>query len=539
MADIIVKNTEGKQVASISATDINDTFETTLIGENVEDYMVEINNNFVKLLENFAGDSAPPKASDGGTVEGQIWYDTATNNVNYRTGSEWTSNADTLAGKSLDGVREYTLSGLDTTGKLSKTGGVVNGPINVNGAVQVQQSIIPAVNESISLGGQNNRFRDIYLSEDGIRLGAESSGLTFRPHNFVYAVGSDDADVSGFPAGAIILQQETGEAIIKKSTGTFNKNNATFRKLADDKQNSAAIGGNSFRFFGNIGLIAGGWSNTQGYSSTSIERIVISTPSNSSNFGSLSYGRSHMGVGMSSSVRGVFQGGWSGYHGAHNGKMDYVTFSTPSNATSFGSFTHENYGSSSVSDGTRGVVGPGYNHVGGGPAGHHYISRYITIETPGDASQFGTIKAGYWGSAVSSGTRGVFGGYSREGWTNKLEYITIQTPSNSTDFGTINGYHCSPTSVTDAIRGVYFGGSPYHTSITYITIATLSNGISFGNCSATYEGAGVSNGTIGVSTNCWWNTSAEYITIQTPSNATRFGNMIQSRGARPSSASGN
>jgi hypothetical protein len=219
--------------------------------------------------------------------------------------------------------------------------------------------------------------------------------------------------------------------------------------------------------------------------------------------------------------------------------MDYVTFSTPSNATSFGSFTHENYGSSSVSDGTRGVVGPGYNHVGGGPAGHHYISRYITIETPGDASQFGTIKAGYWGSAVSSGTRGVFGGYSREGWTNKLEYITIQTPSNSTDFGTINGYHCSPTSVTDAIRGVYFGGSPYHTSITYITIATLSNGISFGNCSATYEGAGVSNGTIGVSTNCWWNTSAEYITIQTPSNATRFGNMIQSRGARPSSASGN
>ncbi len=544
MADIIVKNTDGTPVATISANTINEKYETTLVGEKVEDYMVKVNNNFVKLLENFAGESIPPKAAvAGGAVEGQIWYNKASDNVTYRTASEWTSNATTLDGKTLDGIREYTLAGLDTSGKLSKTGGIVTGEINVNGAVQLNASISPKTSDVSSLGGANNRFRNLYLQEDGIRLGAESSGLTFRPHNFVYAVERDESDVSEFPKGAIILHQETGEAIIKKSTGTFGKNNATFRKLADDKQNSAEIGGNRFKFMGSVGLIAGGWSDAGGWTTSNIEKLTLGTPSNGSTFGNLSYGRSHMGNGMSSGVRGVFQGGWAGYHGAHNGKMDYVVFATPGNATSFGTFGHENYGSSSVSDGTRGVVGPGYNHYGGGPSGHHHIAKYITIETPGDAAQFGTIKAGYWGSSVSSGTRGVFGGYTREGWTAKLDYITIQTPSNSLYFGnTIRHHGAHPNSLSDGIKGLYFGGwtgAGIMSYIEYITIATTSNGADFGNCSQTGDGAGMSDGIRGVSAGGWWNQKIEYVVIQTPSNAIHFGSLAQRHSARPSNASGN
>ena len=544
MADIIVKNTEGTQIASIGSDTINTTFETSLIGENVEDYMVEINNNFVKLLENFAGESEPPKASNGGSVEGQLWYDKVNNKVNYKTSSEWTSNADAIGGKTLDGVREYVLSGLDTTGKLSKTGGDISGKVNVNGAVQVQNSVIPSTSETSTLGGENNRFRNIYLKEDGIVLGDESKGLRFRPHNFVYVVASDDADVSEFPTGAIILHQETGEAIMKKSTGIFTKNNSTFRKLADDKQNSSVIGGNKFNFLGDIGLIAGGYTPSQGYTSSSIEKITISTTGNGVSFGSLTVGRSHMGVGMSSGVRGVFQGGWHGHHCVNNYRMDYVTFATPRNATHFGSYGHENYGSSCVSDGTRGVIGPGYNAMSQGPVGHHYIARYITIETPGDASQFGTIQQGYWGSAVSSGTRGVFGGYSRNGWNSKLEYITIQTPRNSIEFGnTIRHSGPSPDTVTDAIKGVYFGGwngNWNNGRIEYITIATPSNSLDFGNAQGvTGEGAGLSNGVRGVSTNRWYSNTSEYITIQTPMNSINFGTLTTARGARPSSASGN
>ncbi len=289
MANITVTNTEEEIIVTIPDADnatgsnpaINTVWETALIGEGVEDYIGQINDNFVKLLENFAGESEPPKASstDGATA-GQIWYDKVNNKVNYRTGNdttgyEWVSNADQIGGKSLDGVREYVLSGLDTTGKLSKAGGTLTGEININGAVQVRKSVLPQVSEQSNLGGQNNRFRNIYLKEDGITLGDESKGLKFKPHNFVYVVDSDNDRVDSFPTGAIILHQETGEAIIKKSTGKFGTNNRTFRKLADDKQNSAVIGGNKFRFLGDIGLIAGGWGYQNGwYRNSSIEKIV-------------------------------------------------------------------------------------------------------------------------------------------------------------------------------------------------------------------------------------------------------------------------
>lgn len=552
MANIIVTNTENETIATITdaanaTTDnpaINTDFETALIGEGVEDYIGEINDNFVKLLENFAGESAPPQAStDEGMVEGQIWYDKSNNQVNYKTGSEWTSNADMVGDKTLDGVREHVLSGLDTTGKLNKSGGTVTGEININGAVQVRQSITPQVSEQSSLGGQNNRFRNIYLKEDGIKLGDESQGLTFKPHNFVYVVDNDDARVDSFPTGAIILHQETGEAIIKKSTGKFGTNNRTFRKLSDDKQNSAVIGGNKFLFLGDIGLIAGGWTYGGGWHSASIEKITISTTGNSVVFGNLTYGRRYMGSGMSSGTRGVFQGGYSGSHGAHNGKMDYVTFASPGNATAFGTLGHENYGSSAVSDGTRGVIGSGYNAVGN-PRGHHYIAKYITIETPSNASTFGTIKQGYWGGAVSSGTRGVFSGYSRRGWASRLEYITIQTPKNSIYFGsTRRSRGPGGNTVTDMIKGVWFGGwngGWNNNRIEYITIATPSNGVDFGNTRGkTGIGAGVSNGYRGVSAAGWWNNTMEYITIQTPMNSINFGSMTVRRGARPSSASGN
>lgn len=538
MADIIVKNTAGLQIANISADSIDSTFETSLIGEHVEDFIVEINNNFVKLLENFAGGTPPPKASTSdGAVEGQLWYDTANNRINYKTGSEWSSNSDKLGGKSLDGVREYILAGLDTTDKLSKTGGTVTGVINVNGAVQIRKSVLPHITDTVSLGGPNNRFRNIYLREDGIRLGDSDKQLTFRPHNYVYAVDNDHGDVSKFPKGALILHQETGEVIIKKSTGKFNKHNSTFRKLADDLQNSAVIGGNKFKFFGDVGLIAGGYGYGHGgWNNKTIERISISTLGSGTNFGNLTYGRSHMGSGMSSGTRGVFQGGWRSYHSHTNGKMDYVTFAKPSNATYFGTTGWENYGASCVSDGVRGIIGPGYNHRSVGPRGHHYRATYITIDTPGNASTFGTISQAYWGTAVSSGTRGVFSGYSRKGWSRKLEYITIQTPKNSVYFGTCIYTRASANAVTDAIKGVYFYGQ----SIEYITIATLGNSIRFGAAiTSNNGGAGVSNGIRGVVTHTRWNNTSEYITITTPGNSRSFGSMLVRRGARPSSASGN
>ena len=535
---INVYNTDNKKIAEINDNSIIDV-GINLIGKKIENYIKLIDTNLIYLLENFANKNKPSKS-----VEGSVWFNKSSNTLFYKISSgDFISNAVKLEGKTIDEIREYVLSGLDTSGKVSKAGDTISGKIKINGLTTINKNILPLRNDAYNLGSKNNRFRDLYLQEDGIRLGEESERLTFRPYNFVYTVKDENQRVDKIPVGAIIVNMETGEAIIKKLTGKFNSSNNTFRKLAEDLQNCAIVGGNRFNFLGNKGLIAGGWSNTSGWTDSSIEQMNIQTPMNSYYFGSLSYGRSHMGNGISNVTKGVFHGGWAGHHGNHNSKIDYIKFAIPGNATYFGSFGHENYGASTVSDGIKGVIGPGYNWTSNGPRGHHYISKYITIESPANANYFGSIKDAYWGSAVSSGTRGVFGGYSRQGWASRLDSIIIQKPGNSVYFGKLR-YHRgpSPNTVTDAIKGVYIGGwrgTWNNAQIEYITISTPTNAQYFGNIGRrTGGGIGLSNGTRGLSAAGWWNSAIDYITIQTPSNGQYFGSMQKRRYARPNGASG-
>lgn len=58
------------------ATDI------TLIGKNVSGYGEYLNENFVKILENFANESAP-----NNPLVGQIWFDTAENRLKVYDGN--------------------------------------------------------------------------------------------------------------------------------------------------------------------------------------------------------------------------------------------------------------------------------------------------------------------------------------------------------------------------------------------------------------------------------------------------------------------
>ena len=88
--------------------------------------------------------------------------------------------------------------------------------------------------------------------------------------------------------------------------------------------------------------------------------------------------------------------------------------------------------------GSRGVFGGGSTNV----------IDYITIQTTGDATDFGDLTVDRYGlAACSDGTRGVFGGGVT---TNVIDYITIATTGNATDFGDLTvdrGYlaSCSGT----------------------------------------------------------------------------------------------
>tara|TARA_Y100001954_G_C15829003_1_gene613912 strand:- start:7910 stop:9934 length:2025 start_codon:yes stop_codon:yes gene_type:complete len=55
----------------VEDNDINVTTSLSLVGRNTTSYGVEFNQNFLKLLENFANSNAPTNP-----VEGQLWYDT-------------------------------------------------------------------------------------------------------------------------------------------------------------------------------------------------------------------------------------------------------------------------------------------------------------------------------------------------------------------------------------------------------------------------------------------------------------------------------
>ena len=56
---------------TVEDNDINVTTSLSLVGRNTTSYGVEFNQNFLKLLENFANSNAPTNP-----VEGQLWYDT-------------------------------------------------------------------------------------------------------------------------------------------------------------------------------------------------------------------------------------------------------------------------------------------------------------------------------------------------------------------------------------------------------------------------------------------------------------------------------
>lgn len=69
----IINKTDGSILATVADGQV-DTLSTniTLIGKNYSGFGEALNENFVKILENFSGSAAPAKP-----VRGQIWFDTA------------------------------------------------------------------------------------------------------------------------------------------------------------------------------------------------------------------------------------------------------------------------------------------------------------------------------------------------------------------------------------------------------------------------------------------------------------------------------
>ena len=197
-------------------------------------------------------------------------------------------------------------------------------------------------------------------------------------------------------------------------------------------------------------------------------------------------------------------------------------------------------GTTAQSNRGRGVFGGGYTTVPSGAA----VKRiyYIQIDSMGTSAEFGdTNKAAAWGQGgCSSSTRGLFTGGTTPTNLNDIDYITIATTSNALDFGDLNVTHGYTASCSNNTRGLTGGGrgnSPTQrlAQIDYNTIATLGNGQDFGDLTQSRMGLGaVASSTRGVFTggngspadpSTVYNV-IDYVEFATLGDATDFGDML-------------
>ena len=251
-------------------------------------------------------------------------------------------------------------------------------------------------------------------------------------------------------------------------------------------------------------------------------------------------------------TRGVIMGGLADGEPAGHNVMQFITMSTTGDSADFGDLTRKKYASyGGISSRTRGIMPGGYFYnQPGGPGTYIDDMDVITISILGNASDFGNLSQGNRAEpgSASNETRGiVFGGSAGPSpvvRTNNITYVTIASSSDTIDFGDLNALYQNPTgtsSQTRLVMGTGEGSPANFNSLEYITISTLGNAADFGDTSVTasYRNAAGNavRGLIGGGYAPSSNNTIEYITIATLGNAIDFGDLNNAVGGMTNVAS--
>jgi hypothetical protein len=271
---------------------------------------------------------------------------------------------------------------------------------------------------------------------------------------------------------------------------------------------------------GNSATIAFSSGGSTGSRTATIEKIIIETTGNSTDYGDLSIARNALGA-LSSSTRSVHAGGKADTGGGSTDRneIDYIAFAGGGTASDFGDLTVAREEPAGTSNETRGLFAGG--NVGGT---QQNVIDYITIASTGNASDFGDLtrivrRAG----AAASSTRAVFaGGLSQ----NVIDYVTIGSTGNATDFGdmTTSG-SLQGGGASSGTRAVFMGVNGGNT-MEYITIASTGNSTDFGDLVVGRRGSNTSSLVRGVMMGGGGTNHIDYITIATIGNASDFGDLL-------------
>ena len=292
------------------------------------------------------------------------------------------------------------------------------------------------------------------------------------------------------------------------------------------------------KWYGPRGCWGGGEDGSTGSKKDVIDYITISTLGNATDFGNLLAARRAMG-GASGDGRGLFFGGGE----PSQNVIQYITIAVLGNASDFGDLTSAQENCGGLSSGVRGV------RIGGAA---QVTLDYVTIATTGNATDFGDTLNGNSGAAgLSNGTYGLIAGGNYPN-TNNIEKITVATTGNAVDWADLTTTPNRTTSYSSDTRGIWSGGysvtaqNAYSNVIEYVTIATQANATDFGDLLATWAGAsGVSDAIKGVAYGGWkpggggaQNLQMQYVTIATTGNSLDFGDSSHLRQSMPGPVSG-
>jgi len=248
-------------------------------------------------------------------------------------------------------------------------------------------------------------------------------------------------------------------------------NSITFGdSITDDGIEGFAVGSST------RGLFAGGYPSVGNV----IEFITFATTSNGTDFGDMTTAR-RSGAGAGNETRGLFAGGLL-EDGTTLNTIEFSTIATLGNSTDFGDMTQARDQLAGVSDTTKAIFAGGVEQGGS----QHNIIDFVTIASQGvNAQNFGDLSSVTSGSSGGSdSTRGVIAlGNTSSGYTNTIEFITIQSTGDATDFGDLTSARYLKACMSNSIRAVWAGGgSPSTTNtIDFVTIQTTGNANDFGD----------------------------------------------------------
>ena len=195
--------------------------------------------------------------------------------------------------------------------------------------------------------------------------------------------------------------------------------------------------------------------------------------------------------------RGSTRATWGGGidDGQPSNVIDYVTMETTGNASDFGDLTVAGEAPNGSGSSTRGFYsgrqGPQVN-----------VIDYITFMSTGNASDFGNLAANTSQHAAvnASDTRGIMAGGAAPGSINVIQFITIASTGNTTDFGdcTAAKYGGPYGSINSNTRSIHGAGSS--NVIDFINFSTLGNAVDHGDLptSNSWGKAGASSQTRGL-----------------------------------------